>query len=318
MITSGITNISDLYLGESQVQKVCLGPVQVWPEQQLTGIKIQALYYSTSTSLQLLYKNANYNELTGMVVNGVSLTPATGVTVPSGYTVVEYSFRSAETLTNMFSGVTKLVEFKCNDIERFGAYTFYRCTGLTGNLVIDNNVKYVGSYAFEHTKYTNLVLGTGLTNIDESAFADIPITTLTVPGNIKAIGSQAFAICTGLTSLILEEGIEVIQWNAFAGCDNIPGSLTIPSTVRWAGEHIFTSPLITSLYLAGPVQLGYHAFRLSNLEELHITSPEWPTFYNSYGPSDAFENVPATGTMYVNSAITGTAWTIPGWTVEYI
>ena len=63
------------------------------------------------------------------------------------------------------------------------------------------------------------------------------ITRLVVPGTCKVIGAYAFAACTNLEELILEEGVETIEDWAFISC-NIK-SISLPQSLRSVGNNAF-------------------------------------------------------------------------------
>ena len=60
---------------------------------------------------------------------------------------------------------------------------------------------------------------------------------------MKLIGDRAFAGCEYLTNVVIEEGVETIEKNAFSTCIRLE-SINIPSTVVSIGEEIL--PWISS------------------------------------------------------------------------
>jgi hypothetical protein len=65
--------------------------------------------------------------------------------------------------------------------------------------------------------------------------------SLTIPGHIKTLNSAAFiGVTTVDGSLIIEEGVETIDYNAFYG-DTFTGTLVLPSTVTYIGQNAFNS-----------------------------------------------------------------------------
>lgn len=55
---------------------------------------------------------------------------------------------------------------------------------------------------------------------------------------IRAVGTGAFAGCTGITDLIINNGIAEIETGAFSGCAGIK-SLKLPDTLKYIGEGAF-------------------------------------------------------------------------------
>ena len=77
---------------------------------------------------------------------------------------------------------------------------------------------------------TELVVGSGITSVSDSAFANSEkLEKITLPGTVKWIGTEAFLNCTALTSVVLPEGLSSIHTDAFWGCGlrevSIPASL---------------------------------------------------------------------------------------------
>lgn len=60
------------------------------------------------------------------------------------------------------------------------------------------------------------------------------------PSSLKEIGEMAFWTCNGLTSLTLNEGLEVIAKDAFAYSVNLSGTVVFPSTLRRIGDFAFS------------------------------------------------------------------------------
>ncbi len=75
-------------------------------------------------------------------------------------------------------------------------------------------------------------------HVAENAFAgNKKITSVTIKGS-ASIGESAFAGCTSLSKLTIQEGTETIGENAFNGCDAL-SEVDIPSTVTSVGRNAF-------------------------------------------------------------------------------
>lgn len=75
--------------------------------------------------------------------------------------------------------------------------------------------------------------------IGDDAFSGCAaLTAVEIPSGIKRIGDSAFSCCDNLESIVLSEGLEVIEDFAFAGCSELE-SVNIPSTVKKLGFGIF-------------------------------------------------------------------------------
>lgn len=114
------------------------------------------------------------------------------------------------------------------------------------------------------------VNGYTVTSIDDRTFWNCSnfIGTITIPNTVRTIGIEAFKGCHGFTSLILNEGLEDIAYEAFSGCQ-FTNVVTIPCTVRTIGEYAFYETLITGL-----------VFEDSNEHPSQLESIDKYAFYN--------------------------------------
>ena len=89
--------------------------------------------------------------------------------------------------------------------------------------IIGNDVTRIGEYAFygtpSHVK--SITIGTGVTNIRQSAFKDSKITSLNIPNNVTTLGANLCYDCTSLQSVTISNGISVIPGYCFSGCTNL-------------------------------------------------------------------------------------------------
>ena len=90
--------------------------------------------------------------------------------------------------------------------------------------------------------FTELQYFTGLTTIDEYAFAESTITSVVIPGNVKQIGSYAFDKCYSLTRVTVNEGVETVGCFAFVGPLEF---LSLPSSITYL-DHQFVDPFVGS------------------------------------------------------------------------
>ena len=108
------------------------------------------------------------------------------------------------------------------------------------------------------------------------------IGSLTIPGNVRSIGAAAFE-SSGISGLILSEGLETIGNAAFNNCASLSGDgdgiLTIPSSVTEIGKSAFNSyesqtfeSQVKSIVISDGVKtIGEFAFgALENVESLTL------------------------------------------------
>ena len=115
------------------------------------------------------------------------------------------------------------------DVEYIPAYLCNNFSALT-TIVIPNNVKEIGQYAFNgyytkgetdgnkvfDTNLTSVTFGTGLEKIGNKAFyGRTSLTTVTIPDKCATIGVSAFEACSSLTTITFGKGISTIGSNAF-------------------------------------------------------------------------------------------------------
>ena len=109
--------------------------------------------------------------------------------------------------------------------------------------------------------------------------------SLTIPGNVKTIGSCAFEKCEKLTSVVLEEGVQEINNSAFENCKNII-TVTIPSTMHVINECAFHGcTSVTAVYCnAAPGTLQW--FTVSARPDFKIATDADPEKTKCYVKSE--------------------------------
>lgn len=95
----------------------------------------------------------------------------------------------------------------------------------TGNIIIPEIIPY------ENEEWT-------VTEIGYGSFFFSSITSITLPPTVEIINEYAFADCTSLKTVNLNEGLFIIDDYAFYTCDAIT-ELELPSTVEMIGENSF-------------------------------------------------------------------------------
>ncbi len=89
------------------------------------------------------------------------------------------------------------------------------------------------------TSITKVTIGSGVTNIGNSAFGSCKsLTSVTIPETVKTIGSFAFENASALTSVSLPEGVEEIGLQAFRNCTKL-SSVSLPESLALVGEEAF-------------------------------------------------------------------------------
>jgi hypothetical protein len=122
----------------------------------------------------------------------------------------------------------------------------------------------VGSTSVTITGYTgpggNVVIpstieGKPVSVIDDWAFSEAAVTSVTIPNSVTRIGVGAFSGCTALTSVTISNGVTRINDWAFSSCTALT-SVTIPNSVTTLGSQVFSyCTALTSVTIGSGVLL---------------------------------------------------------------
>ena len=205
--------------------------------------------------------NLNYLDLSNANITAYNGTGGTTSTVTS-YPADEmptYSFYSTYTGAKVS---LRTIIFP-STLKSIGSYSFYLCTGLTGNLVLPSSLISIQDYAFYRC--------TGLTG------------TLILPNSVTSTGNSTFYYCNGLTGLKLSDSLTSVGNYVFQYCGNLTGNLSIPNTVTSIGYSAFNGCKITgSLILPNSLtNLNDYAFNGCT----GLTSVTIPNSLSIIGPS---------------------------------
>ena len=195
----------------------CTGLTSVVIPDSVTGIGNEAFYYCTGL---------------------------TSITIPDSVTSIgEYAFLDCTGLTSVTIG---------NGVKSIGSRAFSYCTGLT-SIDIPDSVTSIGSYAFSVcTGLRSITVDTDNTaykSIDGNLYTKDGKTlvqyalgktdsSFTIPDGVTSIGSYAFSVCTGLTSIVIPDSVKSIGSSAFSHCTGLT-SIDIPDSVKSIGERAF-------------------------------------------------------------------------------
>ena len=127
-------------------------------------------------------------------------------------------------------------------ITAIGNFAFAGTSNLTGTLVIPDNVKTIGGYAFNTClDLEGLVLGRSLDSIGPEAFSScISLKgTVVIPDNVKTIGANAFRNCPQLENIIIGSAVETIGNYAFRDCYGLKSIKALPVTPPIVNENAF-------------------------------------------------------------------------------
>lgn len=196
-------------------------------------------------------------------------------------------------------------------VTYIAGYMFYGCN-ITGTLVLPDNIKEIGSNAFDGNGNLEKVVANGLETVGFASFDGCSKLTGVDMCSLKEIGPGAFLGCTSLSHFDIPQGVATIGGQAFAGCTGLV-SVTIPNSIMDFGEAGYYST--NHNVFSGCASLNsitVSASKPFDLEEtnfdaqtyinaiLHVPSSSldtyknadvWKNFFNISGDVDVEDNV---------------------------
>ena len=180
-------------------------------------------------------------------------TSLTEITIPNSVTKIDggkfYSYDSHEyEYGGAFSGCTSLIEITIPDsVTSIGNYVFYNCTNLK-TITFLNFKTGIEEYAFANCdadiKFTT---EDTFDQAKEVASVATNVTQLTVKHRESKIPAGAYKGITCMKEATLEEGITLIEDDAFANCDNLE-KIVIPRSVTGIRYTAFTYDTKLTMY----------------------------------------------------------------------
>lgn len=112
--------------------------------------------------------------------------------------------------------------------------TNYRCKGTAADVTIPSCYK-----------------GKPVTAINNAAFPNSAVTSVTIPDSVTSIPDAAFVNCSQLTNISIPNSVTYIGFSAFDGCASLK-SITLPSSLRTIGNSAFAGcPSLMSVTYPG-------------------------------------------------------------------
>ncbi len=139
-----------------------------------------------------------------------------------------------------------------NGVTSVGSFAFYGCTNIE-TVTITDSVTTINLGAFANcSNLTSVTMGNGVTTIEGMAFGGCgSLAEITIPEGVTTIGDMAFASCGKLTSVVIPDGVNAIGNMAFVSCTNLT-SVVIPDSVTVIGMHTFADcKKLTDVYYTG-------------------------------------------------------------------
>ena len=174
----------------------------------------------------------------------------TSITIPESVTSIGNS---------AFSGCRGLTTVTIpNSVTSIGDYTFSGCSSLT-SIDIPNSITSIGVNAFNNCNgLTSVILNSNAvvsaTRSSGSSMKYIfgnQVKEYVIREDVTSIGSNAFAGCTGLTSVIIPSSVTSIGESAFKNCSGLT-SVHITNIEKWCNinfEDVYSQPLFYARHL---------------------------------------------------------------------
>lgn len=96
---------------------------------------------------------------------------------------------------------------------------------------LPTNIKEIWGQAFAKTSGFKSIDLSNIVKLEDECFYESDLETITIPGNISIIPEAAFADCSQLRKVILEEGVKEIGYKSFSACTNLE-ELHLPKSLE--------------------------------------------------------------------------------------
>lgn len=190
--------------------------------------------------------------------------------------IADYAYRDNKGITSV-----ELPE----GLLRIGSEAFYSCEKLS-SVKFPDTLEYIGSHAFNNDKkLSRVTFPASLKYMGTRAFSFTGLTSVVLPEGLEEVPDSAFYFCDHLTSVTLPEGLLRIGEEAFTYCRAL-SSISLPSTLQEIGANCFNETKLKKVVIPASVQfIGDNCF--SN----YLVDTGWGSLYYN-GPEVVFEGDP--------------------------
>ncbi len=219
-------------------------------------------------------------------------TRLTDVSFPAGLKEIgSYAFRGC-------NGLTRVV--LPESLTRLGWDAFSDCDGLTGFTLPASLVPLVDSTFCDCDSLTSAAIPDGCQSTGVGIFSGCcNLTDISLPNSLRVIDAASFQ-GTGLTEIVIPDGVERIGWDAFKRCDQLT-KVSFPDTLQTIGNDAFLycTRLTDVSFPAGLKEIGSWAFRGCT----GLTQVVLPETLETIG-SSAFADCPALTSVTIPASVT--------------
>ena len=150
------------------------------------------------------------------------------------------------------------------DTEKVGQYTWsYRIINGAAEICKDTFPSAISPAPTGHVSIPNMLGGKPVKAIQTDAFRNcIGLTSVTISSNVTRIGESAFSGCTSLASVTIPDSVTTIGASAFWGCNDALYDVTSIKYVQLVdGWAVGADPVLSNLFLTGVRGIADSAFR---------------------------------------------------------
>ena len=299
------TGISEFVFPESSADSISLGTKMFFACPNLTSVTLSPQITNISDvftgclrleSITIPAENKNFISSGGVIYNQnqdvVDILFVYSVTTPDeeGKTLVDENGRvvlpsnTTQIGASAFAGRDDIKSVVIPaSVQTIGNYAFSGCVNLEEVIFEgDSQLDTIGTYAFQNCKsLKSITIPSGVTKINNQAFRNTGLTSVSVPGEGTGFGTYVFADCANLSEVNLNDGIKTLGTYMFQNCTSLK-TITIPSGVTQLPNYIFDQcTSLTSVTLpSGVTKFGNYAFRNTGLTSVAI--PDTITSFGTY------------------------------------
>ena len=176
--------------------------------------------------------------------------------------------------------------------------TNYKCKGAAADVTIPSRYQ-----------------GKPVTAINNAAFPNSAVTSVTIPDSITSIPDAAFVNCSQLTNISIPNSVTYIGFSAFDGCASLK-SITLPSSLRTIGNSAFAGcpSSMTVTYPGSKTQWDHDITKGSNNDVLenHLICAKLEATFTADGESISTQTIDRGG-KFTKPAAPKENHTFAGW-----
>lgn len=172
-------------------------------------------------------------------------------------------------------------------VQNIGRYAFARCKNLQ-RTTIEEGVTKLPKYMFQYDRsLTEVNLPTTLTSIGAKAFERTAVKS--IPDNVTRIAYAAFASCTALENINLQN-VESVGSHAFANCTGLKSVTVGNKLTKISGAMFRNDQGLESIELPETIQsIGPRAFQNTSLKSIQLPSNVTAVAYGTFKSCTALE-----------------------------